>query len=173
MNRRLLIRALAPLALAATLAACGDDTDAASGAGEDTTTTEAPGTDERERDPDDHPDGGEDATEVGESAPRLLVADGTDAVVTVIDLATAEEITELQVTGPARLTAVGRHVLAAPGGWNRIQVEVDDLDATVEALRRDGVALRSEIIQGNGGRQVVADDPSGNPIELFEPRRAD
>ncbi|QGG94320.1 VOC family protein [Actinomarinicola tropica] len=63
--------------------------------------------------------------------------------------------------------------MPVPGGWNRIQIEVDDLDATVDALRRHDIALRSEIIQGNGGRQVVADDPSGNPIELFEPRRGD
>lgn len=59
----------------------------------------------------------------------------------------------------------------APGGWNRIQVEVDDLDATVERMRGHGVSFRSDIIQGNGGRQIVADDPSGNPIELFEPAR--
>ena len=59
--------------------------------------------------------------------------------------------------------------LPEPGGWNRIQVEVDDLDATVERMRAAGVRLRSGIIQGFGGRQVVADDPSGNPVELFEP----
>ena len=58
-----------------------------------------------------------------------------------------------------------------PGGWNRFQFAVDDLDATVEDLRSRGCAFRSEIIQGNGGRQVVVDDPSGNPVELFEPKR--
>jgi len=57
----------------------------------------------------------------------------------------------------------------APGGWNRIQLEVEDLAATVEKLRIDGCRFRSEIITGNGGRQVLVEDPSGNPIELFEP----
>jgi catechol 2,3-dioxygenase-like lactoylglutathione lyase family enzyme len=57
----------------------------------------------------------------------------------------------------------------APGGWNRIQLEVDDLAAVAKRLEAAGCHLRSEIIQGNGGRQVVVDDPSGNPIELFEP----
>jgi catechol 2,3-dioxygenase-like lactoylglutathione lyase family enzyme len=57
----------------------------------------------------------------------------------------------------------------APGGWNRIQLEVEDLGATVEKLRSDGCRFRSEVITGNGGRQVLVEDPSGNPIELFEP----
>lgn len=56
-----------------------------------------------------------------------------------------------------------------PGGWNRFQVEYDDLDAVVGRLREAGAPLRSEIIQGNGGRQILVDDPSGNPVELFEP----
>ena len=56
-----------------------------------------------------------------------------------------------------------------PGGWNRFQLEVDDLDALVERLRTAGVSFRSGIIQGMGGRQVLADDPSGNAVELFEP----
>lgn len=59
-----------------------------------------------------------------------------------------------------------------PGGWNRIQLEVEDLDATVERLKGDGAALRSDIVSGKGGRQVLVDDPSGNPIELFELHRA-
>ena len=57
------------------------------------------------------------------------------------------------------------------GGWNRIQIEVDDLATTVATLRDKGSVFRSEIIEGNGGRQVLVDDPSGNPVELFEPRR--
>ncbi len=57
----------------------------------------------------------------------------------------------------------------APGGWNRIQLEVDDLEATVNRLAQAGVAFRSEVIDGRGGRQVLADDPSGNPIERFQP----
>lgn len=60
----------------------------------------------------------------------------------------------------------------APGGWNRFQVVVEDLDATVTLLRERGGTFRSEIIQGNGGRQILADNPSGNAVELFEPRRS-
>lgn len=56
-----------------------------------------------------------------------------------------------------------------PGGWNRIQIEVEDLNLTVETLKQAGCHFRSEIINGNGGRQILVDDPSGNPIELFEP----
>ena len=59
--------------------------------------------------------------------------------------------------------------MPAPGGWNRIQIEVDDLDATVERLRSAGCRLRNEIVIGNGGKQIIAEDPSGNPIEIFEP----
>ena len=58
----------------------------------------------------------------------------------------------------------------APGGWNRFQVPVDDIHAEVRRLAAAGVQFRSEVIDGNGGRQVVADDPSGNPVELFQPR---
>jgi catechol 2,3-dioxygenase-like lactoylglutathione lyase family enzyme len=58
-----------------------------------------------------------------------------------------------------------------PGGWNRFQIEVEELRATVEKLRSKGVSFRSEIIEGNGGRQILAEDPSGNPIELFESTR--
>jgi catechol 2,3-dioxygenase-like lactoylglutathione lyase family enzyme len=58
-----------------------------------------------------------------------------------------------------------------PGGWNRFRLEVSDLDATVETLRRDGVRFRNDIVTGVGGRQVLVDDPSGNPVELFEPMR--
>ena len=61
----------------------------------------------------------------------------------------------------------------APGGWNRIQVEVDDLAATVERLRTAGCRFRGDIVTGNGGRQVLVEDPSGNPVELFEPFRSD
>lgn len=60
----------------------------------------------------------------------------------------------------------------APGGWNRFQIEVADLQATVDALKSAGHRLRSEIVVGNGGKQVLVEDPSGNPIELFEPRPA-
>ena len=56
-----------------------------------------------------------------------------------------------------------------PGGWNRFAVEVDDLAATVEALRRAGARFRNQIVTGVGGKQILLEDPSGNPIELFEP----
>ena len=56
-----------------------------------------------------------------------------------------------------------------PGGWNRIQLEVDDLASEVEALRTAGAHFRNEIVTGRGGKQILLDDPSGNPIELFEP----
>ncbi len=59
----------------------------------------------------------------------------------------------------------------APGGWNRIQIPVEDLAATVEKLKRSGTHFRSEIVVGNGGNQIILDDPSGNPIELFQSTR--
>lgn len=59
-----------------------------------------------------------------------------------------------------------------PGGWNRIHFVVDDIDAQVARLRAAGVTFRNDIISGPGGRQTVLDDPSGNPIELFEPAAA-
>ena len=58
-----------------------------------------------------------------------------------------------------------------PGGWNRIQLEVDDLDGEVGAIRDAGARFRNEIVEGRGGKQILLEDPSGNPIELFEPPR--
>ena len=58
-----------------------------------------------------------------------------------------------------------------PGGWNRIQLEVEDLAGAVEALREAGAHFRNDIVCGRGGKQILLDDPSGNPIELFEPPR--
>jgi catechol 2,3-dioxygenase-like lactoylglutathione lyase family enzyme len=58
-----------------------------------------------------------------------------------------------------------------PGGWNRFIVELPDLDSRVTALREAGVPFRSGIIEGVGGRQVIVEDPSGNPVELFSPTR--
>jgi catechol 2,3-dioxygenase-like lactoylglutathione lyase family enzyme len=58
----------------------------------------------------------------------------------------------------------------APGGWNRFQVSVNDIDAEMDRLSAHGVSFRSPVIDGQGGRQVLADDPSGNPIELFQSR---
>jgi predicted enzyme related to lactoylglutathione lyase len=59
--------------------------------------------------------------------------------------------------------------MPAPGGWNRIQIEVEDLAATVDRLKSAGCPLRNDIVTGGGGTQILAEDPSGNPIELFEP----
>jgi catechol 2,3-dioxygenase-like lactoylglutathione lyase family enzyme len=56
-----------------------------------------------------------------------------------------------------------------PGGWNRFAIEVTDLAATVEALRKAGEHFRNDIVTGIGGKQILLDDPSGNPIELFQP----
>jgi catechol 2,3-dioxygenase-like lactoylglutathione lyase family enzyme len=61
--------------------------------------------------------------------------------------------------------------LPEPGGWNRFSVEVPDLAATVEELRRQGAVFRNEIVTGAGGKQILLEDPSGNPVELFEPTR--
>jgi catechol 2,3-dioxygenase-like lactoylglutathione lyase family enzyme len=58
-----------------------------------------------------------------------------------------------------------------PGGWNRFMLEVSDLAGTVDALRKEGVRFRNEIVTGVGGMQIMIDDPSGNPVELFEPSR--
>jgi len=58
-----------------------------------------------------------------------------------------------------------------PGGWNRIHFMVEDIEAEVARLRAAGVRFRSEIVTGPGGKQIVLDDPSGNPIELFQPAR--
>lgn len=59
--------------------------------------------------------------------------------------------------------------LPEPGGWNRIQLEVDDLAQEVDTLHDAGAHFRNEIVTGKGGKQILLDDPSGNPIELFEP----
>ena len=74
-----------------------------------------------------------------------------------------------QALGGGSTLADGR--TPQPGGWNRFAIEVTDLAETVERLRNAGVRFRSDIIQGVGGNQALVEDPSGNPIELFEPRR--
>jgi catechol 2,3-dioxygenase-like lactoylglutathione lyase family enzyme len=77
----------------------------------------------------------------------------------------------LLLSGPqssaARPMPDGRQPVA--GGWNRIHFIVDDIDAEVQRLRAAGVTFRNEVIKGPGGQQTVLDDPSGNPIELFQP----
>jgi catechol 2,3-dioxygenase-like lactoylglutathione lyase family enzyme len=71
--------------------------------------------------------------------------------------------------GPGGGQAMPDGTLPRPGGWNRFAIEVDDLTALVEELRDQGVRFRNEIVTGVGGKQIIAEDPSGNPVELFEP----
>jgi catechol 2,3-dioxygenase-like lactoylglutathione lyase family enzyme len=71
--------------------------------------------------------------------------------------------------GPGGGQAMPDGRLPEPGGWNRFSLEVTDLAALVEELRAAGVHFRNDIVSGVGGRQVLIDDPSGNPVELFEP----
>jgi catechol 2,3-dioxygenase-like lactoylglutathione lyase family enzyme len=71
--------------------------------------------------------------------------------------------------GPGGGQAMPDGTLPRPGGWNRFAIEVDDLAAMVEELRAQGVRFRNEIVTGVGGKQIIAEDPSGNPVELFEP----
>ena len=63
--------------------------------------------------------------------------------------------------------------MPTPGGWNRFAIEVPDVATTVERLRKAGAQFRGDIIVGVGGNQAIVEDPSGNPIELFEPKRAE
>jgi predicted enzyme related to lactoylglutathione lyase len=72
--------------------------------------------------------------------------------------------------GAAKPMADGRK--AEPGGWNRIILNVDDLQREVDRLRRAGLHFRSDILTGPGGSEILLDDPSGNPIELFQPTRS-
>lgn len=69
--------------------------------------------------------------------------------------------------GAAQAMPDGR--VPEPGGWNRIQLEVIDLEGTVATLREAGATCRNEIVEGRGGKQILIDDPAGNAVELFEP----
>ena len=71
--------------------------------------------------------------------------------------------------GPGGGQAMPDGTLPAPGGWNRFAIEVSDLEGLVERLRRRGARFRNEIVSGVGGKQILVEDPSGNPVELFEP----
>lgn len=73
-------------------------------------------------------------------------------------------------TSAAKPMPDGRH--PAPGGWNRLVIEVDDLVALVERLQGAGTTFRNEILVGVGGKQILAEDPSGNPVELFEAHKS-
>jgi catechol 2,3-dioxygenase-like lactoylglutathione lyase family enzyme len=75
--------------------------------------------------------------------------------------------------GPGGGQAMPDGTVPAPGGWNRFQLEVDDIEAIVERLRKHGARFRNEIISGIGGKQILLEDPAGNPIELFQPTIAD
>jgi len=70
--------------------------------------------------------------------------------------------------GPGGGQAMPDGRVPQPGGWNRFSLEVVDLDAVVEGLRRKGAHFRNDIVTGVGGKQILLEDPSGNPIELFE-----
>ena len=63
--------------------------------------------------------------------------------------------------------------LPRPGGWNRFQLEVDDIEGIVARMREAGVRFRNEIVTGVGGKQILIEDPAGNPVELFEPTIAE
>jgi len=63
--------------------------------------------------------------------------------------------------------------IPVPGGWNRFQLEVDNLEDAVAGLRCAGANFRNDVVTGVGGRQILVEDPSGNPVELFEPTRAE
>jgi catechol 2,3-dioxygenase-like lactoylglutathione lyase family enzyme len=71
--------------------------------------------------------------------------------------------------GPGGGQAMPDGSVPTPGGWNRFQLQVQDIDATVATLREHGATLRSDVITGVGGKQVIVEDPAGNPVELFEP----
>src|SRR5438046_100114 len=71
--------------------------------------------------------------------------------------------------GPGGGQAMPDGRLPEPGGWNRFAVEVTDLEATVSTLRAAGARFRNEIVTGVGGKQILVEDPSGNPVELFQP----
>lgn len=71
--------------------------------------------------------------------------------------------------GPGGGQAMPNGMLPQPGGWNRFMVEVSDISTTVESLRSSGAHFRNDLVTGVGGKQILLEDPSGNPIELFEP----
>jgi predicted enzyme related to lactoylglutathione lyase len=75
--------------------------------------------------------------------------------------------------GPGGGQAMPDGTVPEPGGWNRFQLEVADLEAMVADLRSHGARFRNEIVAGVGGKQILVEDPAGNPVELFEPTRAE
>jgi catechol 2,3-dioxygenase-like lactoylglutathione lyase family enzyme len=75
--------------------------------------------------------------------------------------------------GPGGGQAMPDGTVPKPGGWNRFQLEVDDIEGLVRRLRERGARFRNEIVTGVGGTQVLVEDPAGNPVELFEPTIAE
>jgi catechol 2,3-dioxygenase-like lactoylglutathione lyase family enzyme len=75
--------------------------------------------------------------------------------------------------GPGGGQAMPDGSVPEPGGWNRFQLEVDDLEEVVARLRERGARFRNDIVAGVGGKQILVEDPAGNPIELFEPTTAE
>jgi catechol 2,3-dioxygenase-like lactoylglutathione lyase family enzyme len=71
--------------------------------------------------------------------------------------------------GPGGGQALADGTLPEPGGWNRFQLEIEDVEDTVARLREHGARFRSDIIAGVGGKQILIEDPAGNPVELFQP----
>jgi catechol 2,3-dioxygenase-like lactoylglutathione lyase family enzyme len=71
--------------------------------------------------------------------------------------------------GPGGGQAMPDGTLPAPGGWNRFAIEVDDIESDVARLRDNGARFRNDIVTGVGGKQILVEDPSGNPVELFQP----
>jgi catechol 2,3-dioxygenase-like lactoylglutathione lyase family enzyme len=71
--------------------------------------------------------------------------------------------------GPGGGQAMPDGTMPQPGGWNRFQLEVDDIDATVARLREHRARFRNDIVTGVGGKQILVEDPAGNPVELFQP----
>lgn len=83
----------------------------------------------------------------------------------------AKEDLELWLSGPQ--TSAARHMpdgrKPEAGGWNRFVIEVGDIESLVASMKKAGVSFRNNIISGPGGKQTLAEDPSGNPIEIFQP----
>jgi catechol 2,3-dioxygenase-like lactoylglutathione lyase family enzyme len=75
--------------------------------------------------------------------------------------------------GPGGGAAMPDGTMPEPGGWNRFQLEVEDIEATVARLREHGARFRNAIVDGVGGRQILVEDPAGNPVELFQPTLPD
>jgi catechol 2,3-dioxygenase-like lactoylglutathione lyase family enzyme len=71
------------------------------------------------------------------------------------------------VGGGGQAMPDGQH--PAPGGWNRIRIVVENIEASIQALRAAGTTFRNELVSGRGGKQILLEDPAGNPVELFEP----